>query len=187
MDLLITSINSYIWYLSPDVIYYHGSLEHIKISSHGSLEGKSSNGDILEHIKISSNGSSEEHKSSSFGWTFCTVWFACIYECWTFIPDFYTRNNKHKRHHVADCHVEFHLTTFLPRKPNTPQQPTITTKNQKNAHSNNNTTTPADHKVHTNQKAQTGWQQRCQIHCRMRGAKNSKKYYKLKRPSRGRH
>ncbi len=85
--------------------------------------------DISEHIKISSNVSLEEHKFSSFGWTFCTVWFACIYECWTFIPDFYIWNNKHKCHHITDYHVEFHLTTFLPQKPNTPQQPTTTTKN----------------------------------------------------------
>jgi hypothetical protein len=42
--------------------------------------------------------------------------------------------------------------------------------------------TPADHEAHTNQKAQTGWQQRCQIHCRTRGSKNSKTYYKHKRP-----
>ncbi len=99
--------------------------------------------DILEHIKISSNGSLEEDKSSSFGWTFCTDRFACIYKCWTFIPDFYIQNNKHKRHHVTDCHVEFHLTTLLPRKPNTPQQPTATTNNQTDAHNNNNTATLA--------------------------------------------
>ncbi len=99
--------------------------------------------DTSEHIKISYNGSLEEHKLSSFGWTFCTDRFACIYKCWTFIPDFYIRNNKHKCHHITDFHVEFHLTTFLPQKPNTPQQPTTTTKDQTEVHSNNNTTTPA--------------------------------------------
>ena len=35
------------------------------------------------------------------------------------------------------------MTTFLLRKPNTPQQPTTTTKNQTDAHNNNNTMTPA--------------------------------------------
>jgi hypothetical protein len=74
------------------------------------------------------------------------------------------------------------MTTFLPRKPNTPQQPTTTTKNQIDAHNNNDTMTPTNHEAHTNQKVQTGWQQRCQIHCRLRGTKNSKTYYKRKRP-----
>jgi hypothetical protein len=67
----------------------------------------------------------------------------------SFIPDFSIRNNKHKCHHVTDCHVEFHLTTLLPRKPNTPQQPTTTTKNQTDAHNNNNATTPASKIIST--------------------------------------
>ncbi len=95
--------------------------------------------DISEHIKISSNGSLEEHKSSLFGWTFCTDWFACIYKCWTFKPDFYIQNNKHKHHHVTDCQVEFHLATFLPWKPNTPQQPTNNKKKPKQMHTTTTT------------------------------------------------
>ncbi len=137
---------------------------------------------ILGHIEISSNGPLEEHKSSSFGWTFCTDWFACVYEFWTFIPDFYIQNNKHKCHHVTDCHVEFHLTTFLPLKPNTPQQPTTTTKNQIDAHNNNNITTPANHEAHTNQKLQTEWQQRCQICCRQERQTTPKRTTSIKDP-----
>ncbi len=46
MDPLETSINSYVWYLSPYVISSHGSSEHIKIPSNVSSESESSNGSL---------------------------------------------------------------------------------------------------------------------------------------------
>ncbi len=160
MDFLETNINSSVWYLGThkDIFQWiFGRTQFIFIRLNFLY------GSIHMHLQI-----------MNFHTRFLNT------EQWTQMPPCHWQPRRIPPDNILTPKAKHSSTTNNNnKKPNR--------RTQQQHHKDTGCQNHIDHEAHTSQKVQTGWQQRCQIHCRMRGVKNSKTYYKCKRPTHGRH